>query len=318
MKPLVQVTDLRKFYPGKPPVKAVDGVSFSVFPQETLGLVGESGCGKSTTGRLTLRLGGEKTGGQVLFDGIDLYDLKPKELRRLRPQLQIVFQDPYSSLSPRLTVEELMTEGVRTHSIVPQKLAADYVSEVMVRCGLHPGHKDRFPHEFSGGQRQRIAIARALALKPRFLVCDEAVSALDVTVQTQIVDLLQQLQAQQQLSYLFISHDLSVVERISHRVAVMYLGRIVELATTKDLYQTPAHPYTQALLAAVLPREPGKAILPEVRGGIPTAPGAGCPYHTRCRHAMAGICDRYIPFLTQIAPGHFCAGHLHTEPIDRG
>jgi len=197
MKPLVQVTDLRKFYPGKPPVKAVDGVSFSVFPQETLGLVGESGCGKSTTGRLTLRLGGEKTGGQVLFDGIDLYDLKPKELRRLRPQLQIVFQDPYSSLSPRLTVEELMTEGVRTHSIVPQKLAADYVSEVMVRCGLHPGHKDRFPHEFSGGQRQRIAIARALALKPRFLVCDEAVSALDVTVQTQIVDLLQQLQAQQ-------------------------------------------------------------------------------------------------------------------------
>ena len=316
MKALLQVTDLRKFYPGRPEVRAVDGVTFSVFPGETLGLVGESGCGKSTTGRLCLRLGGEKTGGQVLFEGVDIYDLKPKELRRLRPRMQMVFQDPYSSLSPRLTVAQLMEEGVRTHGIVPGKLVPDYVSQVLQRCGLSPAHKDRFPHEFSGGQRQRIAIARALALKPRFVVCDEAVSALDVTVQKKIVKLLQELQEAEGLSYLFISHDLSVVRRISHRVAVMYLGRIVELADTHDLYETPAHPYTRALLAAVLPRQPGKAVLPDFGGGIPTTPDMGCPYHTRCSYAMGGICDKYIPFLRQIAPGHLCACHLHTEPRD--
>ena len=313
MKPLLQVTDLRKFYPVKPPVKAVDGVTFSVFPGETLGLVGESGSGKSTTGRLCLRLAGEKTGGQVLFEGIDLYDLRPRELRRLRPRLQMVFQDPYSSLSPRLTVGQLLSEGVRAHGILPGKLIPDYVNQTLERCGLPAHCTVRYPHEFSGGQRQRIAIARALALKPRFLVCDEAVSALDVTAQGKIVALLQQLQEAENLSYLFISHDLGVVRRLSHRVAVMYRGRIVELADTDDLYETPAHPYTRALLAAVLPKMPGKALLPDFTGGIPTAPDMGCPYHTQCKYAMGGLCDKYIPFLTQIAPGHQCACHLHQD-----
>ena len=313
MKPLLQVTDLRKFYPGKPEVKAVDGVSFSVFPGQTLGLVGESGSGKSTTGRLCLRLGGEKTGGQVLFEGVDIYDLKPRELRRLRPRMQMVFQDPYSSLSPRLTVAELLSEGVRAHGIVPGKLIPDYVNQTLERCGLPAHYTHRYPHEFSGGQRQRIAIARALALKPRFVVCDEAVSALDMAAQKKIVTLLKTLQAEEGLSYLFISHDLGVVRQLSHRVAVMYLGRIVELADTADLYENPAHPYTQALLAAVLPRQPGKATLQESSGGIPGSADRGCPYHTRCRYAMAGICDKYIPFLTEIAPDHLCACHLHTE-----
>ena len=312
MKPLVQVTDLRKFYPGKPEVRAVDGVSFQIFPGETLGLVGESGCGKSTTGRLILRIGGEKTGGTVLFDGMDLYDLRPRELRRLRPRLQPVFQDPYSSLSPRLTVAQLMLEGVLTHSIVPSKTAEDYTSHILERCGLNPSLKNRYPHEFSGGQRQRIAIARALALKPDFVVCDEAVSALDVSVQAQIVNLLQSLQQEQKLSYLFISHDLSVVEHLSHRVAVMYLGRIVETAPTKMLYAAPAHPYTQALMAAVLPPEPGHP-LPQIRPGSAGQTPEGCPYHPRCPHAMAGICDKFIPFLQEIAPDHFCACHLHTN-----
>ena len=312
MKPLVQVQDLRKFYPGKPEIRAVDGVSLEIYPGETLSLVGESGCGKSTTGRLILRLGGAKTGGKVYFDGMDLYDMRPKELRRLRRRLQPVFQDPYSSLSPRLTVAQLMAEGVRTHCIVPQRQTQDYVDTVLQRCGLQPAIKNRFPHEFSGGQRQRIAIARALSLKPDFVVCDEAVSALDVSVQAQIVNLLQDLQQEQNMSYLFISHDLSVVEHLSHRVAVMYLGRIVELAPTRELDAAPAHPYTRELLSAVLPPEPGRP-LPEISPGSPGGLPRGCAYHTRCRYAMAGTCDRYIPFLQEISPGHFCACHLHTN-----
>lgn len=310
---ILQVEDLQKYYPtgGGGVVKAVDGVSFSLKRGTTMALVGESGCGKSTTGRAVLRLGGEVTGGRVLFDGQDIYALSKKQLRKLRPKMQIIFQDPFSSLSPRMVVAEILAEAVRTHGLVPKAQLGSYIDRIMESCGLQSFHKNRYPHEFSGGQRQRICIARALALQPEFIVCDEAVSALDVSVQAQIVNLLQQLQEQKKLSYLFISHDLSVVAHIAHTVGVMYLGSLVEYAPTAELFSSPLHPYTQALLSAIPIPDPQKRQSRTVlQGAIPSPanPPAGCKFHTRCPLAM-DICKEEIPKWREIRPEHFCACH---------
>ena len=247
---ILMVNQLKKYFPIKGgmvdktvgQVKAVDGVTFNLKRGTTMGLVGESGCGKTTTGRTILRLSGEKTGGQVLFNGKEVYDLSSKEMRKMRTKMQIIFQDPFSSLSPRLPVGEIIGEAVREHNLVPKAELNDYIDQVMDNCGLQPFHKDRYPHEFSGGQRQRICIARALALNPEFVVCDEPVSALDVSIQAQIINLLKELQEKYSLTYLFISHDLSVVEYISDTVGVMYLGNLVEYGTTEDILRNPLHP----------------------------------------------------------------------------
>jgi len=262
---ILEVNDLKKYFPIKGGmlnrvqgfVKAVDGVSFKLRRGHTMGLVGESGCGKSTTGRTILRLAGEKTGGQVLFNGHEVYDLSHKEMHELRTKMQIIFQDPYSSLSPRLPISEIVGEAVREHNLVPKNELDGYIDHVMEECGLQPYHKMRYPHEFSGGQRQRICIARALALNPEFIVCDEPVSALDVSIQAQVLNLLNNLKASRGLTYLFIAHDLSVVRFISDRIAVISKGRIVELAETEELFRHPLHPYTKALLSAVPIPDPG-------------------------------------------------------------
>lgn len=315
--PIVIVENLKKYYPVKAGVlKAVDGVSFQIKKGTTMGLVGESGCGKSTTGRMLLRLAGEKTAGNVFFDGLDIYALRPKQLRQLRPKMQLIFQDPLSSLSPRLPVGELIAEAVREHCIVPRRKLPAHVDQIMESCGLQPFHKNRYPHEFSGGQRQRICIARALALNPEFIVCDEPVSALDVSVQAQIVNLLKTLQQQFGLTYLFISHDLSVVEHMCDRVAVMYLGKIVEQADTDELYKNPMHPYTQALFSAIPVPDPDKKIDGvKLKGSVPSPvdPPKGCPFHPRCPHAM-DICTHTVPVLTERAKHHICACHLY--PIE--
>ena len=251
---ILMVNNLKKYFPIKGGfiphtvghVKAVDGVTFNLKRGTTMGLVGESGCGKTTAGRTILRLAGEKTGGQVLFNGQEVYDLTAKEMRSMRPKMQIIFQDPFSSLSPRLPVGEIIGEAVREHNLVPKAEFDDYIDQIMDDCGLQSFHKDRYPHEFSGGQRQRICIARALALNPEFVVCDEPVSALDVSIQAQIINLLEELQEKHNLTYLFISHDLSVVEHISDTVGVMYLGSLVEYGKTEDIFRNPLHPYTKA------------------------------------------------------------------------
>ena len=311
------VRDLKKYYPGKKyPVKAVDGVSFSIRRGTTMGLVGESGCGKTTTGRMILRLGGEKTGGQVLFNGQDVYALTRRQLRTLRPKMQIIFQDPFSSLSPRLPVGEIIAEAVREHKLVKGQELEGYIDAVMDRCGLQSFHKNRYPHEFSGGQRQRIGIARALALKPEFIVCDEPVSALDVSIQAQIINLLKTLQQQDGLTYLFISHDLSVVEHICDTVGVMYLGNLVEYAQTDKLFEKPLHPYTRALFSAIpVPDPDHKPERVVLTGNIPSPadPPSGCKFHPRCPHAM-DICRTEFPLWREVEPGHFCACHLYPEP----
>ena len=308
---ILRVENLQKTYPGG--VKAVDGVSFSIERGKTMGLVGESGCGKSTTGRLILRLAGEKQAGQVLFCGQDIYALSPKQLRRLRPKMQIIFQDPFSSLSPRMSVGRIIGEAVLAHKLVSPKNLPAYVEDIMTQCGLQPYHKNRYPHEFSGGQRQRICIARALALQPEFIVCDEPVSALDVSVQAQIVNLLQDLQESRGLSYLFISHDLSVVEHITDTLGVMYLGNLVEYATTDAVFANPLHPYTKALFSAIPQPDPDaeqNRIL--LSGTIPSPadPPPGCKFHTRCPYKMA-VCERCFPQWQKVEPGHFCACHLY-------
>lgn len=315
---ILQVRELRKYYPGKgKPVKAVDGVSFTIRRGTTMGLVGESGCGKTTTGRMILRLGGEKTGGQVIFNGQDVYALSRRQLRRLRPKMQIIFQDPFSSLSPRLPVGEIIAEAVREHKLVPPKELNGYIDAVMERCGLQSFHKNRYPHEFSGGQRQRIGIARALALKPEFIVCDEPVSALDVSIQAQIVNLLKELQKQEGLTYLFISHDLSVVEHICDTVGVMYLGNLVEYAPTDKLFAKPMHPYTRALFSAIPVPDPDHKQNRQVLGGSipsPADPPSGCKFHTRCPHVM-DVCQVDFPAYREVEPGHFCACHLY--PVNK-
>ena len=313
---LLVVKNLKKYFPIKSSffkitignVKAVDGASFKIKRGTTMGLVGESGCGKSTIGRTILRLQ-DKTDGEVYFNGKD-------ELRKMRPEIQIIFQDPYSSLSPRLPIGEIIGEAVREHGIVPAEEFDDYITRVMEACGLPAYYKSRYPHEFSGGQRQRICIARALALNPDFILCDEPVSALDVSIQAQIINLLCDLQKQFGLTYLFISHDLSVVEHISDTVGVMYLGSMVEFAPTDKLYANPKHPYTEALFSAIPVPDPDyqmdRIIL---EGSIPSPanPPAGCKFHTRCRKCME-ICKYIQPDFIELEPEHFCACHLYNTP----
>ena len=317
---LLVVKNLKKYFPIKSSffkmnigsVKAVDGVSFVIKKGTTMGLVGESGCGKSTTGRTILRLQ-EKTEGEVYFDGQDIFKLSKEELRKLRPRIQIIFQDPYSSLSPRLPIGEIIAEAVREHGIVPKEELDDYVTRVMEACGLQEWHKNRYPHEFSGGQRQRICIARALALNPDFILCDEPVSALDVSIQAQIINLLRDLQKQFGLTYLFISHDLSVVEHISDTVGVMYLGNMVEYAETEKIYSNPLHPYTTALFSAIPVPDPDyKMNRIVLQGNIPSPadPPSGCKFHTRCDKCME-ICKNKAPEMREVEPGHFCACHLY-------
>jgi len=320
---ILEVKNLKKHFPIKGGfisrtvghVKAVDGVSFKLKRGTTMGLVGESGCGKTTTGRVILRLSGEKTDGEVLFNGQEVYDLSPKEMRAMRPKMQIIYQDPFSSLSPRLPVGEIIGEAVREHGLVPKEEFEDYIDKVMDECGLQPFHKDRYPHEFSGGQRQRICIARALALNPEFIVCDEPVSALDVSIQAQIINLLKELQEERNLTYLFISHDLSVVEHISDTVGVMYLGNLVEYGETADIFRNPLHPYTKALFSAIpIPDPKAKMDRIVLEGSIPSPanPPKGCKFHTRCANCMER-CKVEEPVQREIEPGHFVVCHLYDE-----
>lgn len=317
---ILQVNHLKKYFPIKGGmvsktvghVKAVDGVTFNLKRGTTMGLVGESGCGKTTTGRTILRLAGEKTDGQVLFNGKEIYDMSPKELRALRTKMQIIFQDPFSSLSPRLPVGEIIGEAVREHKLVSKAEYNDYIDKVMDNCGLQPFHKARYPHEFSGGQRQRICIARALALNPEFVVCDEPVSALDVSIQAQIINLLKDLQDQYNLTYLFISHDLSVVEHISDSVGVMYLGNLVEYGNTEDIFRNPLHPYTKALFSAIpVPDPNAKMNRIVLEGSIPSPanPPSGCKFHTRCPYATER-CKVEAPCQREVEPGHYVVCHL--------
>jgi len=318
---ILLVRDLKKYFPIKGGmmnrvighVKAVDGVTFHLKRGTTMGLVGESGCGKTTTGRTILRLAGEKTGGDVLFNGKEVYDLSKAELRAARTKMQIIFQDPFSSLSPRLPVGEIIGEAVREHGLVPKAEYDDYLDEIMDECGLQPFHKTRYPHEFSGGQRQRICIARALALNPEFVVCDEPVSALDVSIQAQIINLLRKLQEQRALSYLFISHDLSVVEHISDSIGVMYLGNLVEYGEKKDIFGHPLHPYTKALFSAIpVPDPNAKMNRIVLEGSIPSPanPPAGCKFHTRCKYCTER-CKTEPPVQKEVEKGHFVVCHLY-------
>ena len=320
---ILMVNKLKKYFPIKGGmvsktvgyVRAVDGITFNLKRGTTMGLVGESGCGKTTAGRTILRLSGGKTGGQVLFNGQEIYDLSHKELRALRTKMQIIFQDPFSSLSPRLPAGEIIGEAVREHELVPKEEFDDYIDQVMDNCGLQPFHKTRYPHEFSGGQRQRICIARALALNPEFVVCDEPVSALDVSIQAQIINLLKDLQEKYKLTYLFISHDLSVVEHISDTVGVMYLGNLVEYGATDDIFRNPLHPYTKALFSAIpIPDPNAKMERIVLEGSIPSPanPPSGCKFHTRCANCMAR-CKVEEPQQREVEPGHFVVCHLYDK-----
>lgn len=319
--PLLQVDDLKVHFPvaGRSKqqfVRAVDGVSFDLGAGETLGLVGESGCGKTTTGRAVLRLL-EPTAGQVSFAGTDLQSLSREQLRQFRRQMQIVFQDPFASLNPRLKVGAALVEAMEIHRIDRPQQRRQLAQELLVRVGLNADYADRFPHEFSGGQRQRIGIARALAVQPQLIVCDEPVSALDVSVQAQVVNLLQDLQQELGLSYLFIAHDLSVVKHISQRVAVMYLGQIVELALVDELFNNPQHPYTQALLSAIPVPDPDEQteLLP-LAGELPSPlnPPAGCRFHTRCPYATE-VCTTECPVPTEVAPKHLVSCHRASSSL---
>jgi len=317
--PIVRVRNLKKHFPvtsgilnrvtGQ--VRAVDGVSFDIYPKETVGLVGESGCGKTTTGRTMLRLL-EPTDGEVYFRDENVFDVSPKELRGLRRQMQIIFQDPQSSLNPRMRVENIVGESLEFHGIASGEERRAMVRELLEQVGLQPSYATRYPHEFSGGQRQRVGIARALALNPDFIVCDEPVSALDVSVQAQVINLLEDLQDEYELAYLFIAHDLSVVEHIADRVAVMYLGHISELAPTDELFRNPKHPYTQSLLSAIPEPHPNSSKTRVVlEGDVPSPmdPPSGCPFHTRCP-ARYEPCDDVKPRRLRTDDGSTVRCHL--------
>lgn len=318
-KDLLVVDDLKTYFPIRAgllqrvvaQVKAVDGVSFRIREGETFGLVGESGCGKTTVGRTILRLQ-PATAGSVFFDGEDVFGKRGGDLKALRRHMQIVFQDPYSSLDPRVPVGETIAEGLEIHGVRNRRERQEIVLGMLDKVGLNPYHANRYPHEFSGGQRQRIGIARALALRPKFIVCDEPVSALDVSIQSQILNLLRELSQEFGLTYLFIAHNLSVVEHISDRVGVMYLGSLAEVADRHELYQNPLHPYTQALLSAIPIAKPGrKRQRIMLRGEIPSPinPPSGCRFHTRCPFT-ADICRQVVPPLEEKATGHWAACHF--------
>ena len=317
--PVIEVKDLKKHFPVKKGllrrtvghVYAVDGVSFAVKSGETLGLVGESGCGKTTAGRAVLRLT-EPTSGSIQVDGTEITGLSKAELRPYRRQMQIIFQDPFSSLNPRMTAGDIVGEPLLVHGVASSKERQDQVSALFARVGLRPAQMSNYPHQFSGGQRQRIGIARALALGPKLIVGDEPVSALDVSIQAQVINLLMDLQRERQLSYLFISHNLAVVEHISHQIAVMYLGRIVEYADTRSIFTRAQHPYTEALLSAVPVPDPAiKRQKRVLQGDVPSPvkPPSGCHFHTRCPYAEAR-CKVESPPLREIAPGHHVSCHL--------
>ncbi len=316
---LVEVKDLKKHFPitggvfsrvvGH--VKAVDGASFHIKKGETLGLVGESGCGKTTMGRVVLRLT-EPTAGQVLFEGKNVFSLGKEEMRKLRREMQIIFQDPYASLNPRMTVGDIIGEPLEIHGVATGAAKEARVRELLDVVGLSPYHIRRYPHEFSGGQRQRIGIARALALNPKLIICDEPVSALDVSIQSQIINLLEDLQSEFGLTYLFIAHNLSVIKHISDRIGVMYLGKIVEMADEPELFANPQHPYTEALLSAVPVADPTikrQRIVLEGDVPSPVNPPSGCPFHTRCWLAQ-DKCKTDVPELKEVKPGHWVSCHL--------
>lgn len=319
---ILEVKNLKKHFPIKAGVfqhvvghvKSVDGVSFEIKKGQTFGLVGESGCGKTTIGRTILRLV-EPTEGEAILNGKDIFKMSKKELQKIRPQAQIIFQDPYSSLDPRMPVGEIIGEAVRAHGIVPKEQYREYIMQIMEDCGLRPYHIDRYPHEFSGGQRQRICIARALALNPSLIIADEPVSALDVSIQAQIINLMRELQEKRGISYLFISHDLSVIKYISHVIGVMYLGNLVEYATTEELFNNPMHPYTKALLSAVPVPDPDvKMDRTILEGDLPSPanPPVGCKFNTRCPECM-DICTKEAPKLRVMKNGHKIACHLYDE-----
>ena len=320
---LLEVRNLRKsfrttdsFGGKKGRLVAVDDVSFTLEKGETLGLVGESGCGKSTTGKLIMQLQ-QAEQGQVLFDGTDLTALPPRQMRPYRRQLQMIFQDPFSSLNPRMTVGEILSEPFIIHKLAPARQIRDRVMQLLDRVGLTSEHEQRYPHEFSGGQRQRVGIARALAVRPKLIIADEPVSALDLSVQAQILNLLREIQREHNLSYLFIAHDLAVIEHVSDRIAVMYLGKIVELTSADQLYRTPRHPYTEALLNAVPIPDPGKPRPVPLSGEIPSPvnPPTGCYFHPRCPYADQR-CQKETPPLLDSGAGHLVACH-HSEKVGR-
>ncbi len=319
---LLEVRHLRKTFPVKKTITgkvtkelvAVDDISFKLKAGETLGIVGESGCGKTTAGRAILKLH-QPTGGQIIFDGQDITNFDSKQMRPIRQQMQIIFQDPYSSLPPRSTVGGILSEPVQVHGIVPKSEIKDYVLELMDKCGLRDYYYERYPHEFSGGQRQRICIARALSVNPKLVICDEPVSALDVSIQAQIINLLKKLQREMNLAYVFISHDLSVVKFISDKIGVMYLGSMMEFGSKEDIFRNPLHPYTQALFSAVPNPDPTvKTDRIKLEGDIPSPanPPKGCRFHTRCPYAKE-ICRHVPPEYIEHEPGHFAACHLLNE-----
>ncbi|GIN41972.1 MULTISPECIES: ABC transporter ATP-binding protein [Heyndrickxia] len=315
LTPLIEIKNLKKYFNiGGQPLKAVDDLNLDIYPGETVGLVGESGCGKSTAGRTIIRLY-EATEGEVLYNGKNIYDNNSSEMAKIRKDIQLIFQDPYASLNPRMTVEEIIGEPLTIHGELTGKKKRERILELLKLVGLNPEHINRFPHEFSGGQRQRIGIARALALNPKFIVCDEPISALDVSIQAQVVNLLKDLQKSMGLTYLFIAHDLSMVKYISDRILVMYLGNMMELCESEELYEEPLHPYTQALLSAVpIPNPKLKRERIVLQGDVPSPinPPSGCVFRTRCRHAM-DICAQKKPEWKEAKPGHFVSCHLYND-----